>query len=96
MSRITSVKGFISSNDKTYKKHCNVLRACIDAELISLPEETAEYFGDHYPSEHLFEDKLTVELIEHEWTNNESSRGIEIKVSELPEGVETIRFINSW
>lgn len=92
----TNVKGFVSPNNETYKKHCNVLRACIDAGVSELPKETAEYFGSEHPSEYLFECKLEVEIKKHKWSDDDMSQGYEIKISEIPEGVEVIRFINSW
>ena len=96
MGMSTYVKGFVSPNNETYKKHSKVLRACIDAGISELPKETAEYFGSEYPEEYLFEEKLEVEIKQHEWTDNDMSQGYEIKVSEIPKGVEVIRFVNSW
>ena len=95
MGMSTDVTGFVSPNNETYKKHCKVLRACIDAGISELPKETAEYFNSKYPSESLFENKLSVDIVAKEWQNNSSS-GFEIKVSEIPEGVDKIRFYNSW
>jgi len=96
MGMSTCVKGFVSPKNETYKKHCKVLRACIDAGVSELPKETAEYFGSKFPEEYLFEEKLEVKIKQYGWTNNDMSDGLEIKVSEIPEGVEVIRFINSY
>lgn len=95
MGMSTRVCGFISSNNDTYQKHSKVLRACIDAGIEELPKETAEYFGADYPEEYLFEEKLEVTIPKHEW-RAEMEEGYEIIVSEIPEGVEVIRFVNSW
>ncbi len=96
MGMSTSIIGFVSSENETYKKHCKVLRACIDANINKLPEETAEYFGVNFPDKYLFEDKLEVKIPHSEWDDGDTSQGYEIKVSEIPEGVEIIRFFNSY
>lgn len=88
------VQGFVSPDNEQYQKHCKVLRACIDAG-VSLPKETAEFFGDDSPEEYLFEDKLQVEVPNHEW-NGDCANGLEIKVSEIPKEVDTIRFVMSY
>lgn len=95
MGMSTSVYGFVSPNNKIYRKHSKVLRACIDAGISELPKETAEYFDCEYPEEYLFEEKLEVSIPQHEY-NEDMRQGYEIKVSEIPEGVEKIRFVNSW
>ncbi len=91
----TSVKGFVSPNNETYKKHSKVLIACIEAGVSELPKETAEYFGSKYPEEYLLEDKLEVPIIKHEY-NEEMVDGFEIIVSEIPKDVYMIRFTNSY
>tara|TARA_R110000772_G_scaffold20466_2_gene56692 strand:- start:17259 stop:17546 length:288 start_codon:yes stop_codon:yes gene_type:complete len=95
MGMSTSIRGFVSPDNETYKKHSKVLRACIDADIEELPKETAEYFGTKYPEEYLFEDKLEVSVPMYDY-NEDMTQGYEIKLSEIPEGVETIRFTNSW
>jgi len=95
MGMSTRVEGFISSDNETYRKHSAVLRACIDAEVSCLPKETAEYFGSEYPSEYLLEDKLIVDIPKREYTED-MTEGFEILISDIPEGVEMIRFANSW
>ena len=95
MSMSTHVIGLRTDKDETYKKHLKVLKACIEADIEKLPAETAKYFDCEYPEEYLAEEALTVEMPTKEWSNSHSS-GYEIKVSEIPVGVETIRFSNSW
>lgn len=95
MGMSTDVIGFVSPDDETYKKHSKVLMACIEADIERLPKETAEYFGDTCPDESLLEEKLTTELQLHVF-RNEYSNGFEILVSEIPEGVHKIRFVNSY
>lgn len=95
MGMSTHVIGFRTSNDPDYKKHSKVLRACIDAGISELPKETAEYFDSKYPEEYLFEAALEVEIPVTKY-HGDMSQGFELKVSDIPAGVETIRFYNSY
>jgi hypothetical protein len=95
MGMSTHVYAFISSDNDTYKKQCKVLQACIDAGIKELPKETADYFGSDYPEHCLFEEVLEIEITAHEYSED-MQEGFEVRISELPEGVETIRFVNSW
>jgi hypothetical protein len=94
MSMDTSVKAYISDQDETYQKHKKVLLACLEAN-VSLPEATAEYFGEDHPEEYLLEKKLQCEVFYEEWSDD-NSEGIEIKIEDIPKGVFKIRFVNSW
>ena len=95
MGMSTHIIGLRTTNDKTYQKHAKVLRACIDAGVSELPKETAEYFGEKYPEEYLFEEVLAVKVPAEEW-GEDMQEGFEIKVAYIPQGVETIRFYNSY
>ena len=95
MGMSTYVQAYISPDDETYKKHSAVLRACIHAE-VSLPKETAEYFGTQYAEEYLFDEKLEIEIPVIEWSDEYSSSGFEILVKDIPIGTYKIRFVNSW
>ena len=95
MGMSTRVIGLVSANNDLYKKHSAVLRACIDANIEELPQETAEYFKCEYPEEYLFEDKLTVSIPKYDY-KEDMTEGYDIVLSEIPEGVEIIRFVNSW
>ncbi len=95
MGMSTRIKGFISDDNETYRKHCAVLRACIDARISELPRETAEYFGCDSPEEYLFEEKLETDIKVHR-ADRDMVNGWEIIVSEIPEGVYKIRFENSY
>lgn len=95
MSMSTSVRGFVSSHDENYKKHSKVLIARMEAGISELPKETAEYFGSKYPERYLLEEKLEVSIPKHKY-GSDSSDGFEIIISEIPEGVYKIRFVNSW
>jgi hypothetical protein len=95
MGMSTHVIGFIPDNDSVYLKHKKVLEACIEAGIKELPKETAEYFGSKSPYEGLLEEKLQVTVPVKEW-GNEYSSGYEVEVNQIPQGVKTIRFYNSW
>jgi hypothetical protein len=95
MGMSTNIKGFVSPDDPTYKKHVKVLIACMEADIDELPKETAEYFGEKYPAEYLIEEKLEVSIPAKEYSA-EMEDGYEIIVSEIPEGVHKIRFYNSY
>jgi hypothetical protein len=91
----THVTGFIPATDSLYIKHSNVLKACIDAGIEELPRETAEYFNCKYPEKYLFEDKLRVDIPVNE-IHNDSGVHYEVSICNIPQGVEKIRFTNSW
>ena len=95
MSVSTYVQGFRSSNDATYQKHANVLRACIEAEISELPKETATYFNSKYPDKCLLEEALSVDIKSEEW-EDDTRMGLTIKVSDIPKGVDTIKFTTSF
>jgi hypothetical protein len=95
MGMTTYVKGFVSPENETYKKHAKVLMACIDAGVSELPKETAEYFGSKYPEEYLLEEKLETHIPKHEYSED-MREGYEIIVSEIPKDVYKIRFVNSY
>ena len=95
MSMSTYIKGFISPEDETYKKHSNVLIACYEAGISMLPEETASYFGTDFPEKCYLEEKLETRIPVHKYSGDDTE-GYEIIVSEIPKGVHKIRFANSW
>jgi len=93
MGMTASVVLLRSKDDPTYKKYLSVLKACQDAG-IDLPKEVDEYFGgdgiDNNP-----EAPLEIDFEPKEWSN-EYAEGYEINIDDLPDGVKTIRFYNSW
>ena len=95
MGLSTFVTGFIPDTDETYQKHKAVFLACAEAD-VSLPKETEEYFGGNSDEPYVLEEKLTVDIPQHEWNDGDMSSGYEIIISEIPEGVHKIRFVNSW
>ena len=96
MGMSTHVVGLRSSDNILYTKHSKVLRACIDAGIKKLPQETADYFGSGTPCESLFDEALEVTVRATKWSDGDMREGYEVKVSEIPSGVETIRFYNSY
>ena len=92
----TRVVGFISDDDPTYKKHSKVLIACYEAGIKELPKETSDYFGSDCPELYLLEEKLEIKIPKYNYDDGDMQEGFEIIVSEIPEGVSKIRFINSW
>ena len=84
-----------TKDNEHYKRMLKIKHACDEAE-IDPPEEVDEYFGgdgvdnrDEYPLEVSGRDIATeyhAEMID----------GYEVKVSDIPEGVEVIRFCNSY
>lgn len=95
MSMSTYVVGLRSKDDPTYIKQLKVLNACLEAHIKNLPEETAKYFGSVYPEDVDPEEVLTVKMTKTEY-RKDMTEGYEIKVSDIPEGVSVIRFVNSW
>lgn len=79
-----------------YQKYIKVVEACKDAGIQKLPEETAKYFGCEHPEDVEMESPLVVKIPKKEWKDGSMTEGYEIKVSDIPEGVEVIRFCNSW
>jgi hypothetical protein len=95
MGMSTRVTAFLSEENETFKKQVKVLRACIESGIKELPKETAEYFGESYVCESLIEEKLKVEIPKHNY-NEDMEEGFEIIVSEIPDTVHKIRFVNSY
>ena len=94
MGMSTRVIAFISDQDTAYKKHAKVLIACYEAN-VSLPKETADYFGSFVAELYLLEEKLEIEIPMTEW-RNDYCEGFELFVSDIPSGTHKIRFYNSW
>ncbi len=98
MGMSTIIQGFIPDTDETYQKHKKVLLACNEAD-VSLPTETADYFGYNYPELCALEEKLEFKLIKgvHYSDFNENMvEGFEIDIRNLPKSISKIRFYNSY
>ena len=87
-----SVKGFRSPLDLEHQKHIKVLQFCKEME-VSLPEETAEYFGDDIRIDCIDPDDLLVVEIPFHEVSNENSYKYEVILGEIPDGVHKIGFI---
>lgn len=89
MSTIVEIVGF-RPHDKKAKAMQQVFDACARAG-IETPEEVLEFF------EYLVPDVIGEEIeIKHKHSSEELREVHEVKIKDLPEGVETIRFIISW
>ena len=95
MGMSTHIIGLTTENDPTYRKMAAVLRACAEAGIERLPDEVARYFGHHWVDVGDLTTKREAKLPLTEW-RAEMAEGFEIRVSEIPAGVEIIRFYNSW
>jgi len=98
MGRSTHIEAFIPDSDKEYQKHKKILLMCLEND-VSLPKETAQYFGSEDAYESLLDEKLEIELEEDvhytKWCDEYRS-GFEVDLSKLPKGVNKLRFYNSW
>ena len=90
MSMSTEVVFLRDKNGKKHQAMLKVLRACVEGG-IDTPAEVDNYFGgddnEDYP--------LEVNFKAREWIS-EYGNGYELDIDEIPEGVKTIRFYNSW
>jgi hypothetical protein len=94
MGMSTHVTALRSKDSEEYQKHAKVLRACIDAEIMKLPEETAKFFDSEDPEEYLLTEKLELEINYIDY-HGDCESGIEVKISDIPESCEVLRFYNS-
>lgn len=95
MSMSSHVVFLRSKDNEEYQKMLKVKRVC-DETGIEYPKEVESYFsgdGDYEIGEdvplYMDADKETKEY------NGDMEKGLEIKVSDIPKGVEVIRFYNS-
>ena len=93
MGMSTHIRLLRDRNDSDYQKNLKVLLACKEAE-VELPKEVDEYFGG-FGTDANPEEPLEIEFEAREW-GNDCSQGYEIDIVDLPKGVRTIRFYNSW
>lgn len=89
MGMSTNVAAFKPPGEE-WAKMKRVWDACIDVGLTP-PEAVQSYFSYLEPTE----DGEEVPIIAHEWVDQDAA-GYEILVKDIPEGVEKIRFYNSW
>lgn len=98
MGMSTHIQAFIPDTDLEFQKHKKILLMCIE-NAVSLPKETAEYFGNEYADEESLDTKLEIELkedIHYKDFSEEGRQGFEVDLSKLPTGVTKLRFYNAW
>jgi hypothetical protein len=95
MSVSISVKGFRSPLDPEHQKHVKVLQFCKEMG-VSLPQETAEYFGDDIRIDRIDPDDLLAVQIPFHKVDADDGYNYEVILSEIPQGVNKIRFSNTW
>jgi len=81
-------------NDLIYQKYLKIFLACKESD-IPPPLIVDNYFGGDGVDNNI-EFPLKIECALHRWDNSKDSEGFEIDLNEIPEGVKTIRFYNSW
>jgi hypothetical protein len=77
-------------NDPEHQKKAAVLKSCLEAN-VDVPEEIDKYFDFSDDPDY----GLVIPFKAREYSG-EGEEGLEIDISELPEGVKTIRFVNSY
>jgi hypothetical protein len=90
------IQAFIPETDEEFKKHKKILLMCLEHK-VSLPKETAEYFGSNDAEEYLLDEKLQIELekdVHYKEWSDESCEGFEVDLSKLPKEVTILRFFN--
>ena len=87
--------GLTSEAEPTYQKYAAVLRACLAAGIAKLPSEAASYFGSEYVEEYLLSERREIKLALNEW-QTDAAEGFDLRVADIPAGVDIIRFSCSW
>lgn len=95
MGMSTWIIGLRTKGDLTYRKQLAVLNACKDAGVV-LPPGTAEYFGSSTHPEDVDPESVLQVTIPKKKYSGSMEEGYEVRVSDIPESVEVIRFVNSW
>jgi hypothetical protein len=98
MGMSTHIEGFIPDTDAEFQRHKKVLLVCAEAN-VTLPPETAKYFGSKYSDESLLDEKLNVMLedgVHYTQYRDSGCSGFEVDLTRLPKGVTKLRFYNSY
>lgn len=93
MSSTISVEGIKLPDDK-WKKMAAAYKACEGAD-VEIPEEVENYFNGDAPDT----DGVTVNLQDTGCLTRSTGSGYysySINIKKLPDGVEIVRFTNSW
>ena len=91
MSMTTHAYGIVPP-DKEYKRMKAVWDVCMEAR-IEIPEAVDAFFEGEEPEEKGMKINITYTVND---CSESSSTGYEIDLSQLPEKVKFIRFVNSW
>ncbi len=97
MSLSVHIEAFIPDTDKEFQKHKEILLVCLKND-VSLPPETAKYFGGSHPYKSMLNEKLQIDLVKnvHFTTYNEiDGYGFDVDLLKLPDGVSKLRFYYS-
>ena len=92
MSMSTHIVGFRPADEK-WKQMKNIWESCESAN-IPIPNEVLDFF-DHTPPRDKPGSEVELGEAVQEWSN-EYSQGYELNLSKIPNGVNVIRFYNSW
>jgi hypothetical protein len=85
-----------------FLKHMAVNKACLDAGIKKLPEETAAYFGLEYPECESEMENRALEIANNKLNgavremDEEYRDGYEVDISKLPKDAKVIRFFVSY
>lgn len=95
MGMSTHVVGYRDIHSSQHKKMVAALSALREAGIAELPSVMEQYFSNKYGYVDGPDAGLEVEIPSHKWSED-MKQGYEVILKELPEGVEVIRFYNSW
>lgn len=89
MGMSSYVKALRSKENDQYKKNVIAYQALLDAGL-DIPRQLEEYFEDGFPEGPLQTD---IKCFEH---GTDGRNYYDVSVKDIPEGIDIIRFVNSW
>lgn len=95
MGMSTTVVGLTSPDEPEYVTMSKLAKQCKDAG-VGYPHEVVAWFRVRGADPDYPEEALHVELLLTDWDEEEMSKGLELKVADIPAGVTTLRFYNSW
>ena len=90
MGMSTYIKLLRNGNSPDHQAKVAVLRSCLSAD-VTIPEEISDYFGGGQDEDF----PLEISFKARRWSQD-MGEGYEVDIDDLPEGVKTIRFYNSW
>ena len=90
MGMSTYIKLLKDGNSPDHQAKVAVLSTCLSAG-VTIPEEISDYFDGGQDEDF----PLEISFKARRWEQYDSE-GYEIDINDLPDGVKTIRFYNSW